>query len=568
MLKLRIFNTKIPLELESVQISPETSKKIDFLIGRAPHCDVLLSSSTVSREHGKISFKNDQYHFTDLGSTNGSQINNIAHESPQSVCLSVNDTIQLGDFTLLVEKIAFYPQLDNLLKEEEEPTESSIAHLYPSVTIEKSSSDRPAEVVEAPKEVEVPEEPSQYMPLASIDPSQITRWTKGSLTLECVNIIEETADVKTFSFITTPPHLFTYKAGQFITLELEIDGAEILRSYSISSTPSRPHSLEITVKRVPSSNPLDPSIPAGLVSNWLHDNLRVGAKIQASGAFGKFTCFEYPSQKLLFLSAGSGITPMVSMSRWIYDTHSKCDVVFFHCARSPQDIIYQQELELMAARSPKFNFVTTVTRLMPQQSWMGLRGRLTPAMLEIIAPDWRDRTVFVCGPESFMQSTKSLLEGIGFPMQQYHEESFGGAKKSSKSSQDKDVPLTNEPSPAFGIKAWLGKLQSPSESPVTSRTPNTPKASKVSVATVVFSKSQKEVPCDSEESILEIAEQAGVKIRNSCRVGSCGSCKKVKLEGEVKMEGYDSEALETTEVDAGYILCCVAFPKGKVVIDV
>lgn len=568
MLKLRIFNTKIPQELESVQISPETSKKNEFMIGRAPYCDVALSNPTVSREHGKISFEDDQYHFTDLGSTNGSQINNVARESFQSVRLSVNDTIQLGDFTLLVEEIAFYPQLDNLLEEEEEPTEPSLAHLYPSVTTEMSSGDRHAEVVEVTEEVEVPAEPSQYMPLASIDPSQITRWTKGNLTLECANIIEETADVKTFSFVTTPPHLFTYKAGQFITLELEIDGVEVLRSYSISSTPSRPHSLEITVKRVPPSNPEDPTIPAGLVSNWLHDNLKIGTQIQASGAFGKFTCFEYPSQKLLFLSAGSGITPMMSMSRWIYDTHSDCDVVFFHCARSPQDIIYQQELELMAARSPKFNLAVTVTRLMPQQLWMGLRGRLTPAMLEIIAPDWCDRTVFVCGPESFMQSTKSLLEGIGFPMQQYHEESFGGAKKSAKSSKDKDIPLPNEPSPAFGIKAWLGKLQSPPESPVTSRVPNNPKASKASAATVVFNKAQKEVFCDGEESILEIAEQAGVKIRNSCRVGSCGSCKKVKLEGEVKMEGYDSEALESVEVDAGYILCCVAFPRGRVVIDV
>jgi ferredoxin-NADP reductase len=305
-------------------------------------------------------------------------------------------------------------------------------------------------------------------------------------------------------------------------------------------------------------------IPVGLVSNWLHDNLKVGSQLQASGAFGKFSCFEYPSQKLLFLSAGSGITPMMSMSRWIYDTYSDCDVVFFHCARSPEDIIYRQELEMMAVRSQKFHLAVTTTRSTPQQSWMGMRGRLTPAMLEMIASDWRDRTVFVCGPESFMQSTKSLLEGIGFPMQQYHEESFGGAKKSPKPAKEE-----SEPSPAFGIKAWLGKLQLPQEAmSATSRSPNSPKTSKSPVATVVFTKSGKEVSCDGEESILEIAEQAGVKIRNSCRVGSCGSCKKVKLEGEVKMEGYDPEALEPSEVDAGYILCCVAFPKGKVAIDV
>ncbi len=78
-------------------------------------------------------------------------------------------------------------------------------------------------------------------------------------------------------------------------------------------------------------------------------------------------------------------------------------------------------------------------------------------------------------------------------------------------------------------------------------------------------KSGKEVNCDCEESILELADQAGVKIRNRCRVGSC---KKKKLKGEVGMEGYAPEALEPLEKDAGSSLCCIAFPKGKVIIDV
>ena len=433
MIKLRIFNTQIPQELKPVELSIERSKKNDFLVGRSPSCDIFLDNGTISREHGKISFEENQYHFFDLGSTNGSQINNNLALTPFRLFrLSVNDTIQLGDFAILIEEITFNDQL--VKTSEEDPTEPSISHLDESV--ESSLEEQHFEVVEGRSS------PSQYMPLANIEPHQIECWTKGAIALECVQIIDETADIKTFCFVANPPKLFTYKPGQFLTLELEINGVEVPCSYSISSSPSRPHSLEITVKRVPSSNSTDCTIAESLDSNWLHYNMVVGSRLRASGISGNFSCFEHPSQKLLFLSAGSGITPMMSMSRWIYDTHADCDVVFFHCARSPQDIIYRQELELMAVRSPKFHLAVTITRPVAQESWLGMRGRLTPAMLEMIAPDWCDRNVFVCGPESFMQSSKAMLESLGFPMQQYHEESFDGEKKSS---------------PALGTKTWLGK---------------------------------------------------------------------------------------------------------------
>jgi ferredoxin len=84
---------------------------------------------------------------------------------------------------------------------------------------------------------------------------------------------------------------------------------------------------------------------------------------------------------------------------------------------------------------------------------------------------------------------------------------------------------------------------------------------------VVFQKIGKTISCSSDDSILEIAEQAGVKIRSSCRVGTCGTCKKRKLAGEVRLDDYDPEALEPDEIAEGYILTCVAHPVGEVVID-
>ena len=286
--------------------------------------------------------------------------------------------------------------------------------------------------------------PHQYMPVAMAEPTKLERWTTGDLTVRCVRVIDEIVDVKTFCFVASPPLLFTYKPGQFVTLDLEINGEQVLPSYSISSTPSRPHTLEITVKRVPLPPADGAEVSQGLVSNWLHENVIVGSEIKLSGALGKFTCFANPCQKLLLISAGSGIAPMMSMSRWLVDTASECDIIFFHSARSPSDIIFRQELELISARHPNFNLAITTTRKELGQSWLGLTGRLTATMLQSVAPDFRERTVYVCGPNTFMESVQELLEGLSFPMQNYYEESFGPPRKKEKQPKPAAAPSAPE----------------------------------------------------------------------------------------------------------------------------
>nr|MCU0570489.1 iron-sulfur cluster-binding domain-containing protein [Oculatellaceae cyanobacterium Prado106] len=240
-----------------------------------------------------------------------------------------------------------------------------------------------------------------------------------------------------------------------------------------------------------------------------------------------------PAPKLLFLSAGSGITPMMSMSRWLTDTLSGSDIIFYHCARTPADIIFRQELELMSARYPNFHLALSITRPEPGHPWYGFTGRLTADLLRAIAPDFQERTVYVCGPEGFMQATKTLLLEQQFPPQNYHEESFGAPKK-------------RKPAPA--------------SSPVPTPTPA------ASGHSVMFSQSDRAIASDGSESILELAEQANVKIRSNCRQGVCGACKKRKLEGQVR---YDTEpdALDPEDQAKGYILTCVACPIGRVVIE-
>lgn len=508
MLKIKVFNYKTG-EFEEKALTPETSIQGECIIGRSSSCDLVLASSEVSRVHGRIMFQKDQYYFTDLGSTDGSRINNQEAKANQNYVLKKEDLIRIGEFVLLIEAVETPPSCGDAING------------------------------------------------ARVDSNR--QWTKGDLTAHCAQVIDETTDAKTFRFVADPPVLFTYKPGQFVTLELEINGEPVLRSYSISSTPSRPHTLEITVKRVPP--PTDtPNVAPGLVSNWLHDHITVGSSVKLSGGpMGKFTCLPNPAKKLLMISAGSGITPMMSMSRWVYDTSADCDIVFLLSARSPRDVIFRQELELMAARLPNFRLAITTTRSEPGQAWLGFTGRLTEAMLQVIAPDFRERTVYVCGPDSFMQGVKAMLSGLAFPMQNYYDESFGPPKKVKSASK----PAVKEPSipPAESSANRLDVA-----TPLVVLPPAPAPAPASLQPGVFFAQSGKEISCDGEESILELAEQEGVKIRSGCRQGVCGACKKRKLEGEVKYE-TDPDALDKSEQEAGYILTCVAYPVGRVLIE-
>ncbi len=541
MIHFRLLDTQKNISRELL-LKPEIMPDQKCQIGRAPNSSLVLDSPEISRLHGEISYKNCAYYFTDPGSAGGSWLNEKAIFAKQECELIVGSVLTIGHFTLTVIQLG-------------DTDACTVIHTPPAV---------------------IPLTPEQYMPVSAIDPNSFTRWQKGDLKVRCAEIINETHDVKTFRFVAEPSLLFSYKPGQFLTLDLKINGEEILRSYSISSTPSRPHSLEITVKRVPAATS---DLPAGLVSNWLHDNIKVGSEVNLSGPMGKFTCFQYPSQKLLFVSAGSGITPMMGMSRWLCDTMADCDIVFLHSARTPTDIIYHQELMMMSARHKKFQPFVTVTQNQSGQSWLGLTGRVTANMLQLIVPDFLERVAFVCGPESFMAGTKKLLESLNFPAENYHEESFGGAKPARStippaSVESFPIPPTSggglrsllnreletpEPSGSFAISAQQQSLVAPVVvvDPIET----------IGQMKIFFAKSGQDVSCDGEESVLEVAESLGVKIRSSCRSGNCGTCKKRKLEGTVRMSDFDPEALEESEQEEGFILTCVAFPQGRVVMD-
>jgi all-trans-retinol 13,14-reductase len=323
------------------------------------------------------------------------------------------------------------------------------------------------------------------------------------LLARCIEVVDVTADVKAFRFCGEDGTPLDYKAGQFVTLELEIEGKKIFRSYTMSSTPTQTAHFEVTIKRV----------DGGVVSNWMCDHIKLGDTLRMTGPHGKFSCTPKPRKKLLLLSAGSGVTPMLSMSRWIRDTALDTDVVYFHCARTRQDLMFGEEVAQMAKTNPRFVQHISLTRSPEANKWRGLTGYLDARMLKKVAPDYAEREVYICGPEGFMTGTKTLLQDAGFPMRHFHEESFGSAAT---------------------VDAQGG--------------------------TVCFTQSGITVECTGQQSILQIAEDAGIRIGNACRTGDCGECKVRKTSGNTIMA--NSDGLDPQEVEEDYVLTCVTFVKN------
>lgn len=403
----------------------------------------------------------------------------------------------------------------------------------------------------SPNDVE--RSPTEYMPQAYVDSSTLPHWKKGKITLKCIDVIDETHDVKTFRFTGEPSVIFNYKPGAFVTLGLYIDGKKVSRSYTISSSPSRPDILEITIKRV----------EGGLVSNYMADNVKTGDLIEARGPSGKFTCFDLPGEKLLFLSAGSGVTPMMSMTRWLLDTGSECDIVFFQSARSDEDIIYSDELNYYAATKPNFRLVTSLTRQPDNRPWNGLKGRITLEMLTSeIAFDFCQRKVFSCGPDAFMENVFEILNASEFDMSNYLEERFNGSSRKKKEAKPKLVE-----SAAASVPVVTSISNGLTTAPATTVT-NIASISVDLLPAVHFAKSGLEVfGGDMSLTILDLAEELDIDIPNSCRVGSCGSCKVLLKEGITATNDEEADGLSAEEIDEGYILTCITCPKDYVDIE-
>jgi ferredoxin-NADP reductase len=351
-------------------------------------------------------------------------------------------------------------------------------------------------------------------------PPPLTANWRGQLRVG--SIIKETPNVKTFRLLpSSGDHFlpFTFVPGQFLNVAFWIGGARMNRSYSISSSPTQREYVDLTVRRE----------PRGAVSRHIVDLLKVGDRIEAGGPVGKFTFTGNEADSIVLISGGVGITPMVSISRYLTEQSWPGDIFFIYVCRTPADYILADEIAALERRNPKLHVVITMTR--PEGTdWKGPRGHLTKELLMQTVPNLGSRRIHLCGPIPMMDATKALLADMGVSPDQLKTEAFG----------------TPKPSPAAA--GTTAKATAEATGPL-----------------VTFSKNNKSSKIHEGQTVLELSEELGIGIEFSCRVGTCGVCKVKMTSGEVDQAVQD--ALDADDKTNGIILACQAKPKGDIAVE-
>jgi ferredoxin-NADP reductase/cytochrome c2 len=338
--------------------------------------------------------------------------------------------------------------------------------------------------------------------------------SSGPLILRLASITPQTSDAKTLRFIVPNDRKLNARPGQFLTFSFLFDGKKVVRSYSICSSPARSGYVEITAKRV----------SQGCVSVFLNDRASVGMTVEANGAFGQFYFEESKHQSVVLLAAGSGITPMMAMLRYMDDLCLETTATLLYCVRTSSDIIFESELEQLRFRLKNFQYHVLLSQ--PHAEWSGPRGHVSREFIVNTVRDITTPDFFLCGPPAFIEASRGILTGLGVKPERIRQESFG----SSVSKNTRPDSVAAEPG-----------------------------------ALAEFVRSGKTFTVRSGQTLLEAAEEHGVGIPSSCRQGQCGTCKTKLLGGNVRMDAEDG--LDPDSKAQGFVLTCVGYPDGAVKLD-
>lgn len=333
------------------------------------------------------------------------------------------------------------------------------------------------------------------------------------LQVKIKNIRNETTSSKSYFVEEISGKKIEYKAGQFFTLLVNLNGKEVRRSYSISSAPGVDEDIYFTIKRIEN----------GELSRYLFDKLQVGDILTMLPSTGRFTIDEPESELAVFISAGSGITPVFSLIKHILYDSAETDILLIYQNHNEEESIFREEL---LALQKKFPQRFTLTEVFSQpHNHQKLSQRLNNNLLEKILLQNVGATslrFYLCGPEAFMRMAQFTLKVMRYSQDLIKRENF----------------FATAPPPPF----------------MTDKTPHQ----------VIINYRQKKYQLEVAypQNILEVALKHHIHLPYSCRGGRCSTCTSRCTSGSVKMTIND--VLTPKDLQNGLILTCVSYPETDV----
>ncbi len=328
-----------------------------------------------------------------------------------------------------------------------------------------------------------------------------------NITLKIEAIKQETKDTLTLCFKQPGLRKIKYQAGQYLTLSFRIDGRKYTRAYSFSSSPSIDSSLEVTIKRVPN----------GIVSNYIHDFLKVGDIVEAIPPMGDFV-FDANSQTktIYFWGAGSGITPLMAIIKEILFSNQTIQLNLIYGNKNLESVIFLDKIKELESLYPKqfkvFHFLSQQNNSDQENIF---QGRINTAFIEKLLKDnnSNDALHYICGSDGLKKTIKTVLNQIQFPESSIYSEDF---------------ELIIDPSAFEGIQNRVVKIN--------------------------FLEKEAQIEVLKGKNVLEAALDNNIELPYSCQTGSCSTCKATLLEGKMKMIGLEKPRTDLNQDE--FLLCC------------
>ncbi len=332
-------------------------------------------------------------------------------------------------------------------------------------------------------------------------------------------IIKETEDAVSVIFKKTGFfNKVHYNPGQFLTVKIPIKDRVENRAYSLSSSPHIHKFLRITVKKV----------EKGLVSNYICNDLQEGQKIEVKKPSGSF--FVTPNKKnnfkYVFFAAGSGVTPIYSIIMSILDKEPQSTILLIYANRTVESIIFKEELESLKRAYPMRLQIAHILEkvVTPQADYHQdlLNEELVMEIMREYKVSFGDAKYYMCGPQGFMDKAKEILSLKGITRDKIKLEAFNANFITSSNAKD---------------------IQSN--------------------VSIIYNGEKHTIDVRGDKTILQAAMAKNIMLPYSCRSGMCSSCKASCISGDIKM--VDGHLLAEDEVENGYVLTCVSFPRSETV---